>query len=95
MFVQPTLIAGAAVNILSWDPDGYVVGFDEPLYEVEAEIVPTAGAGLSFGYANRKWKPRVDLETLVMFEQNNILYHLSISVGASRTIYNSREGPKS
>jgi hypothetical protein len=94
-FLQPSLIAGIAVNILSWDPDGYVVGFDEPVYEVEAELVPTAGAGISFGYANRRWKPRIDLETLVIFEGNTRVFLLSINVGATTTIYNSREEPKS
>jgi hypothetical protein len=94
MFVQPTLIAGAAVNILSWDPDGYVVGFDQPEYEVEAEIVPLAGGGISFGYTTRSWNPKVDIEALIMFERNSRNVLLSVNVGAYRTIYNSKEEPK-
>jgi hypothetical protein len=95
VFVQPTLIAGAAANILSWDPDGYVVGFDEPVYEVEAEVVPLAGAGISVGYPTRSWNLKLDIETLFMFEQNARLIFLSVNVGVYRLIYNSRERPKS
>jgi hypothetical protein len=95
MFVQPTLIAGAAANILSWDPDGYVVGFDEPVYEVEAEVVPLAGAGISIGYPTRSWSLKLDIETLVMFERDARIIFLSVNVGAYRLIYNAREGPKS
>jgi hypothetical protein len=95
MFVQPTIIAGAAANILSWDPDGYVVGFDEPEYEVEAEVVPLAGAGISIGYPTRSWNLKLDIETLVMFERNARIIILSVNVGVYRLIYNSRERPKS
>ena len=94
VFVQPTLIAGAATNILSWDPDGYVVGFDEPVYEVEAEVVPLVGAGISIGYPTRSWNPKVDIEALVMFERNASIILLSVNVGAYKPIYSSREEPK-
>ncbi len=94
VFVQPTLIAGAAANILSWDPDGYVVGFDEPVYEVEAEAVPLAGAGISVGYPTRSWNLKIDVETLVMFERNDRIVFLSVNVGVYRLIYNSRERSK-
>ncbi len=94
VFVQPTLIGGVAANVLSWDSDGYVVGFDNPVYELEAEIVPLLGLGVSFGYPSQSWNLKVGVETLVMFERSSRMILLSVSVGVYRLIYDSGAAPQ-
>ena len=71
-----------------------MVGFDEPVYELEAEIVPLLGFGVSFGYPSRSWNLKVDVETLVMFEQSSRMILLSVGVGVYRLVYNSGQEPK-
>ncbi len=94
VFIQPTLIAGVAANVLSWDPDGYVVGFDDPVYELEAEIVPLLGLGVPLGYPSKSWNLKVDVETIVMFERSTRMILLSVSIGVYRLVYNSGQEPQ-
>ncbi len=69
-------------------------GIYGPVYELEAEIVPLLGFGISFGYPSRSWNLKVDVETLVMFEQSSRMILLSVGVGVYRLIYNSDAAPR-
>ncbi len=60
-------------------------GIYDPVYELEAEIVPLLGFEISFGYPSRSWNLKVEVETLVMFEQSSRMILLSVGVGVYKT----------
>jgi len=49
-FLRPQLAGGAAVSLLRYDPDGYIIGVEDPEYITRTAVYGQAGAGFTAGW---------------------------------------------
>jgi hypothetical protein len=49
-YLRPQVAGGAAVSVLRYDPDGYIIGVEDPEYVNESAVYGQAGAGFAAGW---------------------------------------------
>jgi len=56
IYIKPSIFGGLFTGIISYDPDGFVMGLEDPQYQVETDLYGESGAGFTAGVILQRFR---------------------------------------
>jgi hypothetical protein len=66
-FVQPHISTGVTASILRYDPDGFVIGVEDPEYQNTGALYFQIGGGVVLGFNWKRWTAELNVQYEVIF----------------------------
>ena len=83
LIITPKLSTGLSIDLLSWDEDGFVAGFEDPIYSLSTAVSPTLSASVALGYPLGRFPVEFAGDVTIIFEHSNLLLSFGINVGTN------------
>lgn len=81
--ITPRLSAGLAVDLLSWDEDGFVAGFEDPDYSLSVAASPALQLSVAVGFPLGGILVELGSDATVVVERSNTMVSLGAALGVS------------